>query len=110
MSTPPADQPSRDFVGYGREPPDPRWPHGARVAVNFVVNYEEGSEYSIPDGDGLSEAGLTESTSSPIGPGVRNLAGETMFEYGSRVGSLNMVRPSWSARAAKRGRTACSPA
>jgi hypothetical protein len=42
---------TRDFLGYGRQPPDPRWPNGAHVAVNFVINYEEGGEYSVPDGD-----------------------------------------------------------
>ena len=42
---------SRDFAGYGRRPPDPRWPDGAHVAVNFVINYEEGGEYAVPDGD-----------------------------------------------------------
>ena len=40
---------TRDFLGYGRRPPDPRWPNGAHVAVNFVINYEEGGEYSVPD-------------------------------------------------------------
>ena len=41
----------RDFVGYGRHPPDPNWPGGAHVAVNFVINFEEGGERSVPDGD-----------------------------------------------------------
>src|SRR6266446_4831043 len=45
---------TRDFLGYGRQPPDPRWPNGAHVAVNFVINYEEGGEYSVPDGDPVS--------------------------------------------------------
>ena len=45
----------RDFVGYGAAPPDPKWPGGASLAVQFVINYEEGSEYSMPDGDGFSE-------------------------------------------------------
>ena len=44
-------RPTRDFVGYGANPPDPKWPNGARMAMNFVMNYEEGSEASIPDGD-----------------------------------------------------------
>ena len=48
----------RDVVGYGGKPPDPQWPGGARLALNFVLNYEEGSESSIPDGDGFSEASL----------------------------------------------------
>jgi peptidoglycan/xylan/chitin deacetylase (PgdA/CDA1 family) len=50
----------RDFVGYGRHPPDPKWPGGAHVAVNFVINYEEGGEVSVPDGAPASETALTE--------------------------------------------------
>ena len=48
----------RDMVGYGGKPPNPKWPRDARLAINFVMNYEEGSEYSVPDGDGFSEASL----------------------------------------------------
>ena len=51
---------NRDFIGYGANPPDPHWPGGARLAVNFVMNYEEGSEPSMQDGDGFTETGLTE--------------------------------------------------
>jgi len=51
----------RDLIGYGANPPDPKWPNGARLAVNFVMNYEEGSEPSVQDGEGYSETGLTES-------------------------------------------------
>ena len=50
----------RDFVGYGPTPPHPQWPGGARIAINFVMNYEEGSEYSFLDGDGRSEGNLTD--------------------------------------------------
>jgi allantoinase len=50
----------RDFVGYGNSPPAAEWPNGARVAINVVINYEEGSEPSSPDSDAASEAGLTE--------------------------------------------------
>jgi len=50
----------RDFVGYGCRPPNPNWPGGARLAVNIVINYEEGSEPSFPDGDSETESGLTE--------------------------------------------------
>lgn len=78
--------PARDFVGYGANPPDPRWPGGARIAVNFVLNYEEGSEYATGLGDGISDAFLTEIGSSPVPKGERDLAAESMFEYGSRVG------------------------
>ena len=48
-------QPERDFVGYGANPPDPKWPNGARIAINFVMNYEEGSEPSVQDGEGHTE-------------------------------------------------------
>src|SRR5262249_55899658 len=50
----------RDLIGYGANPPDPKWPGGARLAVNFVINYEEGSEPSIQDGEEATEIGLTE--------------------------------------------------
>ena len=85
-------QPTRDFRGYGANPPDPKWPNGARVAVNFVMNYEEGSEPSIQDGEGHTETGLTEATSSSMGLKGRDLAGEGMFEYGSRVGFWRLMR------------------
>jgi peptidoglycan/xylan/chitin deacetylase (PgdA/CDA1 family) len=85
-------QPTRDFVGYGATPPDPKWPDDARLAVNFVINYEEGSEPSMQDGEGYTETGLTESTSSSVGLKGRDLAGEGMFEYGSRVGFWRLMR------------------
>ena len=55
-----AERYPRDLIGYGANPPDPRWPNGARLALNFVMNYEEGSEPSVPDGEPASEVGLTE--------------------------------------------------
>jgi allantoinase len=82
----------RDFTGYGATPPDPKWPNGARLALNFVLNYEEGSEYSIGDGDGLSDAGLVELPNSSVPLGERDLAAESMFEYGSRVGFWRLMR------------------
>jgi peptidoglycan/xylan/chitin deacetylase (PgdA/CDA1 family) len=82
----------RDFIGYGPNPPDPRWPNGARLAVNFVINYEEGSEPSVQDGEGYSETGLTETHGGDQGVKGRNLAAETMFEYGSRVGFWRLLR------------------
>jgi peptidoglycan/xylan/chitin deacetylase (PgdA/CDA1 family) len=85
-------QPTRDFLGYGENPPDPRWPEGARLAVNFVMNYEEGSEPSIQDGEGYTETGLTEATSSSTGLKGRDLAGEGMFEFGSRAGFWRLMR------------------
>ncbi len=82
----------RDLIGYGAHPPDPKWPGGARLAVNFVLNYEEGSEPSVPDGDPASEWGLTEN--GMLNPGVkgRDLAAEGMFAYGSRVGFWRVMR------------------
>jgi allantoinase len=78
--------PLRDFVGYGGHPPRVEWPGQARIAINFVLNYEEGSEYSICDGDPLTDFALTEIQSSQVRRGERDLAAESMFEYGSRVG------------------------
>ncbi len=80
----------RDFRGYGANPPDPKWPNGAKLALNFVINVEEGSEPSIPDGDPATETGLVEIAADSI-PG-RNLAAETMFEYGSRIGFWRITR------------------
>ena len=82
----------RDLIGYGRNPPNPDWPDGARVALNFVLNIEEGSEYSIGNGDGFSEATLTEIGESWVPRGDRDLAAEAMFEYGSRVGVWRVLR------------------
>jgi peptidoglycan/xylan/chitin deacetylase (PgdA/CDA1 family) len=77
--------PTRDLVGYARELPPGGWPGGARIAVSLVVNYEEGSERSYAMGDPDQESS-TEWNSYVLPPGVRNLAMESMYEYGSRVG------------------------
>jgi allantoinase len=82
----------RDFIGYGPNPPNPKWPGGARLALNFVINYEEGSEPSIDDGETRTETALTESSIPDFAPGQRDLAGESMFEYGSRVGFWRLFR------------------
>ena len=82
----------RDFVGYGESPPDIQWPGGARLAVNFVLNYEEGSEYSLADGDGRSDAALSEVAQPRVPRGQRDLGAESMFEYGSRVGFWRLYR------------------
>lgn len=82
----------RDFVGYGQNPPDVRWPGGARLALNFVLNYEEGSEYSMADGDGRSDAALSEVAQPRVPTGQRDLGAESMFEYGSRVGFWRLYR------------------
>jgi hypothetical protein len=82
----------RDFVGYGPTPPKAAWPNGARVAVNFVINYEEGSEYSVGDGDGRSEGALTEVSAARVPRGDRDLSAESMYEYGSRAGIWRVAR------------------
>jgi len=82
----------RDLIGYGANPPDPRWPDGARIAVNFVMNYEEGSEPSVLDADGYTETGQTELGTLSAGIRGRDLAAEGMFAYGSRVGFWRLMR------------------
>lgn len=69
-----------------------RSPGGARIALNFALNYEEGSEYSIMDEDGASDAALTELPSAAVPRGDRDLAAESMFEYGSLVGFWRLHR------------------
>ena len=81
---------ARDFVGYGPTPPDPKWPNGARLALNIGIAFEEGGELSVPDGAKSSELGLTDG--APTGFGGRDLAAESMFEYGSRVGIWRVLR------------------
>jgi peptidoglycan/xylan/chitin deacetylase (PgdA/CDA1 family) len=81
---------TRDFIGYGANGYDPKWPDGARLALNIVLNVEEGSEPSIPDGDAVSETALTEGGSGSFAG--RDLAAESMFEYGSRVGFWRLAR------------------
>ncbi len=82
----------RDMIGYGASPPDPKWPGGARLALQIVMNYEEGSEYSIPDGDGVSETYLSEVPGASLGPGTRDLIVESIYEYGSRAGFWRLMR------------------
>src|SRR6202045_3694784 len=76
----------RDLRGYGRNPPDPRWPGNARIAVQFVVNFEEGGENNILHGDPASEAFLSDVLGAQPWPGQRHANIESMFEYGSRAG------------------------
>jgi putative urate catabolism protein len=81
----------RDLVGYGPTPPDPKWPNGARVAVQFVINYEEGAENSVLNGDESSETFLSEM----VGAGkhaARAMAMESLYEYGSRAGFWRLFR------------------
>jgi putative urate catabolism protein len=81
----------RDLVGYARNPPHPRWPGDARVAVQFVINYEEGGENCVLHGDAHSESVLTDVGGDPL-PNARNLNVESTFEYGSRVGFWEIMR------------------
>ncbi len=82
----------RDLIGYGRTPPDPRWPGGARLALQIVMNYEEGGERSILHGDAEAEAFLQEVVGAPALRGVRNLQVESIYEYGSRAGFWRLMR------------------
>lgn len=82
----------RDLIGYGEYPPHPRWPNNARIAVQFVINYEEGGENCILHGDNASEAFLSEIIGAKPLPGARNIQIESMYEYGSRAGFWRLYR------------------
>lgn len=82
----------RDLVGYGAAPPDPRWPGGARLALSFVLNYEEGGERSVLEGDAESESYLQEVVGAAPVVGARSLTTESGFEFGSRVGFWRVHR------------------
>jgi putative urate catabolism protein len=77
---------SRDLRGYGATPPDPRWPNGARLALQIVLNYEEGGENCVLHGDTASEAFLSEIINADAREGVRHMSMESIYEFGSRVG------------------------
>ena len=82
----------RDLAGYGRTPPDPRWPDDAYLAVQFVLNYEEGGENCILHGDVASEAFLSEIVGAQAWPGQRHMNMESIYEYGSRAGFWRLRR------------------
>ena len=82
----------RDLTGYAGNPPDPGWPRGARIAVQFVINYEEGGENSILHGDTASEAFLSEIVGVEAYEGMRHLSMESIYEYGSRAGFWRLHR------------------
>src|SRR5260370_34340321 len=82
----------RDLHGYGRNPPDPHWPGNARIAVQFVVNFEEGGENNILHGDRASEAFLSDVLGAQPWPGQRHANIESMYEYGSRAGFWRLWR------------------
>lgn len=87
-----AERYPRDMIGYGRQTPDPQWVNHARLAVQFVINYEEGGENCILHGDEASEAFLTEVVGTQPRMGVRNLTIESIYEYGSRAGFWRLHR------------------
>ena len=82
----------RDMIGYGRIPPFADWPNRARVAVQFVINYEEGGENNILHGDAASEAFLSEIVGAAPWPGMRHMNMESIYEYGSRAGFWRLHR------------------
>ena len=81
----------RDMVGYGRHTPFADWPHGARIAVQFVLNYEEGGESSVLHGDAASEQFLSEIIGAPAFT-ARHMSMESIYEYGSRAGVWRILR------------------
>ncbi|PPV05434.1 hypothetical protein XBLMG947_3369 [Xanthomonas bromi] len=83
---------ARELVGYGATPPPAQWPGGARIAVQFVINYEEGAENCVLNGDAGSEAFLSEMVGAPSHPGTRAMAIESLYEYGSRAGFWRLHR------------------
>ena len=76
----------RNMIGYGPDRPDPQWPGGARIAVQFVLNYEEGGENCVLHGDAASEAFLSEIVGAQPWPGQRHWNMESIYEYGARRG------------------------
>lgn len=82
----------RDLIGYGQTPPHPQWPDEARLALQFVINYEEGGENCILHGDAASEAFLSEIIGAQPLLGVRHINMESMYEYGSRAGFWRLHR------------------
>jgi len=81
----------RDMVGYGARPPHPRWPGGARLALQVVLNYEEGAETSVLHGDGAAETFLSEIAAAQPIP-ARHMSMESLYEYGSRAGLWRLLR------------------
>ena len=82
----------RDLIGYGDNPPHPHWPGNARIALSFVLNYEEGGERNVLHGDTESEAFLSEMVAAQPLQGQRNMSMESLYEYGSRVGVWRVLK------------------
>src|SRR2546423_11834609 len=82
----------RDMIGYGAEPPNARWPGEARIALQLVINYEEGAENAIFHGDPAAESFLSEWIGAQPTLGLRNMNMESLYDYGSRAGILRLYR------------------
>ena len=82
----------RDLFGYGSQAVNPKWPGDARIAIQFVLNYEEGGESSILHGDGESEAFLSEIIGAKPIADMRHMSMESLYEYGSRAGFWRILR------------------
>src|ERR1051326_7213610 len=86
-----SDRYPRDMIGYGPRPPHARWPGGARIALQIVLNYEEGAESCVLHGDGGSETFLSELIAARAYP-MRHMSMESLYEYGSRAGLGRLLR------------------
>ncbi|MCM2343446.1 MAG: allantoinase PuuE [Alphaproteobacteria bacterium] len=82
----------RNYAGYGENPPHPQWPGGARLALQIVLNYEEGGENCVLNGDAASETFLSEIINPPRIEGARHISMESIYEYGSRAGVWRILR------------------
>ena len=91
-STPVSADYPRDLIGYASNPPHPRWPGDARIALSFVLNYEEGGERCVLHGDKESEAFLSEMVAAQPLQGVRHMSMESLYEYGSRAGVWRLLK------------------
>jgi len=82
----------RNYRGYGEKTPDPKWPDNAKIAVQFVLNYQEGAESSVVNGDKGAETFLSESVDVARVDGARHVSMESVYEYGSRAGVWRLIR------------------
>ena len=82
----------RNLLGYGPNPPHAAWPGGARIAVQLVLNYEEGAEANILDGDPACEVFLSDIANAQPVQGARHMSMEQIYEYGSRAGVWRLLR------------------
>jgi putative urate catabolism protein len=88
----PEDTYPRDLIGYGASPPHAAWPGGARIAIQLVLNYEEGGEMSVLHGDAASESFLSDMINPAPVVGARHMSMEQIYEYGSRAGVWRLLR------------------